>query len=299
MQRFLPEPGPIEAKSLLEANSEAKSLLEMNHASKVDHVSNHADASASNKSCPCTWSPTYPCSLQGSCYTYSTKGTCENAGGQFCGDSSATTCPCTWSDAYPCSLSGSCYNVMIKSSCEGYGGQFCGDAPAPAPPPPPPPPSPPAPPSPSGGGSVPANMQSVLDQHNTYRATHHAPPLSWDAGLASQAESWANGCKFEHSTMGNGENLYANSGSSFDGASAVTSWYNELYDPGYDFNNPGFSSGAGHFTQVVWKGSTTVGCYMKVCYDLFPGWGNSNLLVCEYSPPGNYMGQFSANVLPA
>ena len=40
---------------------------------------------------------------------------------------------------------------------------------------------------------------------------------------------------------------------------ATISWYNELFDPGYDFDEPGFSKGTGHFTQVVWNGSTKLG----------------------------------------
>lgn len=48
-----------------------------------------------------------------------------------------------------------------------------------------------------------------------------------------------------------GENLYAVSGSSSSAcSSAATEWYNELTSPGYDFNNPAFQSGAGHFTQA-------------------------------------------------
>lgn len=33
--------------------------------------------------------------------------------------------------------------------------------------------------------------------------------------------------------------------------------YSEIKD--YNFGNPGFSQGTGHFTQVVWKGSTEIG----------------------------------------
>ena len=40
---------------------------------------------------------------------------------------------------------------------------------------------------------------------------------------------------------------------------ATISWYNELFDPGYDFDNPGFSKGTGHFTQVVWNGTKKLG----------------------------------------
>jgi len=147
-------------------------------------------------------------------------------------------------------------------------------------------------------------MQDALDEHNRLRAIHQAPVLTWDAKLASQAQSWADTCVFEHSTMGNGENLWAGTGSTFSGAAAVDSWYNELTKPGYDFNNAGFSSGTGHFTQVVWKSTTSVGCAVKFC-DLLhlpsqpEGWSNAKYFVCEYYPPGNYQNQFADNVLPA
>ncbi|KAF8888246.1 CAP domain-containing protein [Infundibulicybe gibba] len=61
-------------------------------------------------------------------------------------------------------------------------------------------------------------------------------------------------------------------------------------------NNPGFSSATGHFTQVVWKGTTQVACAVANC-----GAGTifsqaSGYVVCRYSPPGNVIGQFPQNV---
>jgi uncharacterized protein YkwD len=57
-----------------------------------------------------------------------------------------------------------------------------------------------------------------------------------------------------------GENLaagYANA------SNAVDAWADER--TAYDFNNPGFSESTGHFTQVVWKATTTVGCGRVDC----------------------------------
>ena len=70
--------------------------------------------------------------------------------------------------------------------------------------------------------------------------------------------------------------------------------YNEVCDPGYDFNSGTFSSGTGHFTQVVWKESTVLGMGraeieqrgMKCAY-----------IVGRYKPGGNMMGKFQENVL--
>lgn len=75
-------------------------------------------------------------------------------------------------------------------------------------------------------------------------------------------------------------------------AGAVTdAWYNEVAD--YDFNNAGFSSTTGHFTQVVWKGTTSVGAAYALTAD-----GLSAYAVAQYAPPGNYEGLFSSNVIP-
>jgi hypothetical protein len=72
-------------------------------------------------------------------------------------------------------------------------------------------------------------------------------------------------------------------------ADSVQAWYNEISD--YDFNNPGYSDATGHFTQVVWVGSTEVGCAWVSCNgeNGTPGY----YLMCEYSPAGNVLGNTS------
>jgi hypothetical protein len=57
----------------------------------------------------------------------------------------------------------------------------------------------------------------------------------------------------------------------------------------FSYGNSDFSEATGHATQLLWKGSTQLGC----------GWAPScQLLVCHYNPPGNVIGQFSGNVAP-
>lgn len=53
----------------------------------------------------------------------------------------------------------------------------------------------------------------------------------------------------------------------------------------------------GHLTQVVWKGTTSVGCATQFCAagTIMSGW-DSYFTVCNYSPPGNYQGEFAQNV---
>lgn len=60
----------------------------------------------------------------------------------------------------------------------------------------------------------------------------------------------------------------------------------------YNYSRPGFSEQTGHFTQLVWKDTTTVGCGRRLCGTR--GW----YLVCEYWPRGNVVGEFSDEVDP-
>lgn len=65
-------------------------------------------------------------------------------------------------------------------------------------------------------------------------------------------------------------------------------WYDEIKD--YDFNNPGFSSGTGHFTQVVWVDSMELGVAKATAQN------GMQFVVARYFPPGNILGRFPNNV---
>ena len=67
------------------------------------------------------------------------------------------------------------------------------------------------------------------------------------------------------------------------GNAPVNAWYNEIKD--YDFNNPGYSSATGHFTQLVWKATQQVGCAYVTCDNAW-----RQYTICEYSPRGNIVG---------
>jgi uncharacterized protein YkwD len=139
-----------------------------------------------------------------------------------------------------------------------------------------------------------AQAQLLLDTHNRYRAQHCAAPLTWSPKLAQAAQLWANtlkakGCAFEHSGGPTGENLAAGTSGALDAKATVAMWYDEI--KGYSFKQPGFSMQTGHFTQVVWRGTTSVGCGMSQCKGL-------DIWVCEYDPPGNWEGQYREQVLP-
>ncbi|KAI8995557.1 CAP domain-containing protein [Trametes punicea] len=153
--------------------------------------------------------------------------------------------------------------------------------------------------NPSGGSSSDAaTSQSDIDQylqaHNSVRAQHGAAPLTWSDDLAAKAQEWANNCVFQHSggKLGPfGENLAAGTGSSYGFQAAIKSWTDEVSQ--YDPNNPQPS----HFTQVVWKSTTQVGCAMQSCNGIFAAsFGPAKFFVCEYSPQGNVIGEFAQNV---
>ncbi len=86
-----------------------------------------------------------------------------------------------------------------------------------------------------------------------------------------------------------GENIYWSSGKTVNGKVPVDSWYDEIKQ--YNYGNASFSSGTGHFTQVVWKSSCELGVGMACV-------GNEVYVVASYYPPGNYSGEFSKNVFP-
>lgn len=153
---------------------------------------------------------------------------------------------------------------------------------------------PPAPAARPASSGLDADAQLLLDTHNRYRALHCAPPLTWSPKLAQAAQQWANtlkakGCAFEHSGGPTGENLAAGTSGALDAKATVAMWYDEI--KGYSFKQPGFSMQTGHFTQVVWRSTKSLGCGKSQCKGL-------DIWVCEYDPPGNWEGQYRQQVLP-
>jgi uncharacterized protein YkwD len=134
-----------------------------------------------------------------------------------------------------------------------------------------------------------AEQQTILSLHNSYRAQHCVPPLTWSAELAAAAQRYAEKCWITHdSAKGKvSENLAWGGDRSAD--SAVDAWYKEIGD--YNYNKPGFASATGHFTQMVWKGTKQIGCGVAKCY-----FGAVRFWVCRYTPQGNWAGQFPQNV---
>lgn len=137
--------------------------------------------------------------------------------------------------------------------------------------------------------------QAWVAAHNKVRAAHCAPPLTWSPKLEAIAQKWADtlkakGCTFGHSgDQKYGENLAAGTSGALDPESTVAMWYDEIKL--YKFPAGGFSMKTGHFTQVVWTTTSSVGCGKVTC-------NGNDIYVCNYDPPGNWEGQYKEHVLP-
>jgi hypothetical protein len=150
---------------------------------------------------------------------------------------------------------------------------------------------------------TPADKNQILDYHNKLRSQYPGLlPFVWDDSLMNQAGTYAQGCKFVHSSPGNpnyGENLAVNGASPQPTTFPFLAWKNQLdgwkaEDSSWDCMNNVCPSGVqcGHLTAMIWNGTTKVGCGVAKCdpgtiYSTF--W--SQYIVCQYAPPGNFGGQ--------
>ena len=136
----------------------------------------------------------------------------------------------------------------------------------------------------------------ALKSHNEYREKHGVPKLILNKRLCQFSQDWVNNLastnNFEHSecvweNKQVGENIAMCQGRILDGKFATDIWYEEIKN--YDFNNPGFGSETGHFTQVIWKESRELGiAYAKN--------GDVYFAVANYYPAGNEEGRYNENV---
>ena len=129
--------------------------------------------------------------------------------------------------------------------------------------------------------------REFLEAHNSIRADVDLPPLRWSPRLAAVAHEWATTqivrSQFRHSRLGHGENIFEIRGGRVSPSDVVDAWASEVHD--YDpRTNTCRGPKCGHYTQIVWRGTTTVGCGMARS-------SFRQVWVCEYDPPGNVVGQ--------
>lgn len=142
------------------------------------------------------------------------------------------------------------------------------------------------------------NANEIVAAHNTWRTEVGVAPLTYSDTLAASAQAWADtlkstkNCALSHSGGATGENLYWAGAWSNGPAQSITStevvnaWGNEKADYTYATNSCAANKACGHYTQIVWKNTTSVGCGVAVCDS-----PKNQVWVCQYSPAGNYVGQ--------
>ncbi|KAJ1287631.1 hypothetical protein BS78_02G025300 [Paspalum vaginatum] len=139
--------------------------------------------------------------------------------------------------------------------------------------------------------------QDYVNLHNAARAEVGVGAVSWDDTVAAYAESYAaqrqGDCAGMHSGGGPnhyGENLYwGPAGKDWSASDAVDLWVAEKQYYDHDTNTctaPSGPLGCGHYTQVVWRDTTAIGCARVVCDN------NAGVfIICNYNPAGNVNGE--------
>ncbi|CAO2041857.1 unnamed protein product [Urochloa humidicola] len=144
-------------------------------------------------------------------------------------------------------------------------------------------------------------QQQFLEAHNKARAAAGVPPLAWNATLQLDSMRYVNELRrrcdarplYAWGTDGvYGRNIFKGDGIRGREAApalAVASWVGERrwYRRRDNTCQAPEGRSCGEYTQVVWRGTTQVGCARRYCRGSF----DALVAVCEYYPPGNVEGQ--------
>ncbi|CAG0923905.1 unnamed protein product [Notodromas monacha] len=156
---------------------------------------------------------------------------------------------------------------------------------------------------------TPTEKSKIVDAHNAKRrlvAKGNQSPqpeaadmakLVWNDEAAAIAQLWVDQCTFNHDqerstvktgkSITNGQNLYMGMGpGDLDIDDAINAWFEEVksFSPS-SVTNFQFSMSTGHYSQLVWAKTTSIGCG-------FVNYGNDQkIFACNYGPAGNFMGQ--------
>jgi uncharacterized protein YkwD len=136
------------------------------------------------------------------------------------------------------------------------------------------------------------NRNLILAAHNKYRQQAGVPGLKWSDTLASSAQKWAKQLvsinRLQHSSGNYGENIWAGTKGRYTQSQMVDSWGSEkqyfIANSAFPNTCKGGWQKCGHYTQIIWKNTTEVGC------GLAKG-AKMDYFVCQYNPPGNFEGQ--------
>jgi uncharacterized protein YkwD len=145
--------------------------------------------------------------------------------------------------------------------------------------------------------TIPKITNIWVNEHNKIRkqvpGVDTLLPVAWNDDIAKGAQEYANQCKFEHSTQASrtfgknilGENLGMGSPSSmYNETKMVNMWDSEKKL--YMYPNPP-DSNTGHYTQIINKNVSEIGCGCNDCNNSHNSSNNNNndkLCVCRYNP---------------
>ncbi len=139
--------------------------------------------------------------------------------------------------------------------------------------------------------------QQMVNFHDAKRAEVGCGKVTWSPVIAQfaqkRADTIARTKQFAHLPQGQnpyGENLAQGGGGSYSVISACEDWYSEKKKMPKNVRTMTinlFNQGVGHYTQIVWKGSTQIGAGIAQYQQGGITW---TVVVCCYNPPGNVIG---------
>jgi len=134
----------------------------------------------------------------------------------------------------------------------------------------------------------------LLAAQNRYRTEVGEPALVWSDRLAGSARAWAEHLAddvqaMKHSgAIATGENIATWSAGHASLTKLVGLWGAEkkyfIDDSFPDVSRIGDWTTVAHYSQLVWRKTTEVGCGMATG-------GGLDYLVCQYTPRGNFVGE--------
>ena len=139
-------------------------------------------------------------------------------------------------------------------------------------------------------GLSPQDMQAITAHHNQVRADVGVEPLQWSPDLAAYAQQWAeqlaiSGCQMKHRSPNvYGENLFQGTFGAYVAVDAAKAWETEKKDYAGGVLTDSNWAPAGHYTQMVWRQTTRLGCGQAICKGTL-------IVACNYEPAGNFIGR--------
>lgn len=136
----------------------------------------------------------------------------------------------------------------------------------------------------------------LLAAHNRERSAYGIEQLAWDPALAASAAGWAEELAriddIEHAPEDfddpEGENLWLGTKGAYTPEEMVGLWIAEKqhFRPGPIPQNSatGDFGDVGHYTQLMWRETGTVGCAVRTGEEY-------DILVCRYQQAGNVVGE--------